>query len=118
MADYTDGVDFAGLKEPIFQPVRVDSVTGQVIAAPTPPWYVSALALSQPLHFDDYGDVTLKVIWALLDLTTIAVLVSGLVLTVSKGRKGPRCSRIHIARSLVITRETPYATRDGDVAEW
>lgn len=86
-----------GLKEHIFQPVLVDSVTGQVIAAPTPPWYVSALALSQPLHFGDYGGVTLKVLWALLDLTTISVLVSGLVLTVSKGRKGPGGSLAEVA---------------------
>ncbi len=86
-----------GLKEHIFQPVLVDSVSGRVIAAPTPPWYISALALSQPLHFGDYGGLTLKVIWAFLDLGTIAVLVSGLILTVTKGRGGPRDSLAEVA---------------------
>ena len=94
-AVYLRGPD--GLKEHIFQPVLIDSVTARVIGAPRPPWYISALALSQPLHFGDYGGLTLKVIWALLDLTTIAVLVSGLILTVSKGRKGPHDSLAEVA---------------------
>lgn len=79
-----------GLKEHIFQPVLVDSVTARVIGAPRPPWYISALALSQPLHFGDYGGAPLKIMWALLDLATIAVLVSGLKLTLSKGGRRPR----------------------------
>jgi uncharacterized iron-regulated membrane protein len=44
------------------------------------PWYVSALMLSQPLHFGDYGGMGLKIIWLLLDLLTIVVLVTGLIL--------------------------------------
>ncbi|MDR6623836.1 PepSY-associated TM helix domain-containing protein [Caulobacter segnis] len=85
---YLRGPD--GLKEHIFQPVLVDSVTARVIGAPRPPWYISALALSQPLHFGDYGGMLLKIMWALLDLATIAVLISGLKLTFSKGGKRPR----------------------------
>jgi uncharacterized iron-regulated membrane protein len=38
------------------------------------------LLLSQPLHFGDYGGTPLKVIWALLDVITIIVLLSGLYL--------------------------------------
>lgn len=44
------------------------------------PWYITALLLSQPLHFGDYGGMPLKIIWALLDLVTIVVLVSGVYL--------------------------------------
>ncbi len=87
-AVYLRGPD--GLKEHIFQPVLVDSVTARVIGAPRPPWYISALALSQPLHFGDYGGAPLKIMWALLDLATIAVLISGLKLTLSKGGKRSR----------------------------
>lgn len=87
-AVYLRGPD--GLKEHIFQPVLVDSVTARVIGAPRPPWYISGLALSQPLHFGDYGGAPLKVMWALLDLATIAVLLSGLKLTLSKGGKRQR----------------------------
>ncbi len=52
------------------------------------PWYVSALLVSQPLHFGDYGGLPLKIVWALLDLATIVVLVSGLYLWAK--RKQPR----------------------------
>ena len=44
------------------------------------PWYVSTLMLSQPLHFGDYGGMALKLLWALLDVLSIVVLWSGLVL--------------------------------------
>jgi uncharacterized iron-regulated membrane protein len=44
------------------------------------PWYLRALELSRPLHFGDYGGIPLKVIWALLDIATIVVLVSGIYL--------------------------------------
>ena len=38
------------------------------------PLFKPLLLLSQPLHFGDYGKLPLKVLWALLDLLTIAVL--------------------------------------------
>ena len=44
------------------------------------PWYVTALLVSQPLHFGDYGGLPLKILWAALDVVTILVLVSGLYL--------------------------------------
>src|SRR5262245_37005110 len=64
----------------LFKPVLVDAVTGAVTDSRELPWYVTALLVSQPLHFGDYGGLPMKVIWALLDVTTIAVLASGLVL--------------------------------------
>jgi len=64
----------------LFKPVLVDAVTGEVTDSRDLPWYVSALLVSQPLHFGDYGGVPMKVIWALLDVITIVVLASGLVL--------------------------------------
>lgn len=60
--------------------VMIDANSGQVVASRHMPWYVSALMLSQPLHFGDYGGLGLKIIWAVLDLLTIVVLVGGLVL--------------------------------------
>jgi uncharacterized iron-regulated membrane protein len=44
------------------------------------PWYLTALLLSQPLHFGDYGEMPLKILWALFDLLAIVVLISGLYL--------------------------------------
>jgi uncharacterized iron-regulated membrane protein len=74
----------------LVQPVLVDARTGEVTASPALPWYVNALLISQPLHFGDYGGLPLKILWALLDLATIVVLVSGLYLWFK--RRQPRTS--------------------------
>jgi uncharacterized iron-regulated membrane protein len=60
--------------------VLVDADTGVVTDRPEMPWYAKVLFLSQPLHFGDYGGLPLKIIWALFDLATIMVLISGLYL--------------------------------------
>jgi uncharacterized iron-regulated membrane protein len=60
--------------------VMIDAASSEVVAVREAPWYVSALMLSQPLHFGDYGGLGLKLVWLLLDLFTIMVLVTGLVL--------------------------------------
>jgi uncharacterized iron-regulated membrane protein len=44
------------------------------------PWYITALLVSQPLHFGDYGGLPLKIIWAALDLLAIVILGSGIYL--------------------------------------
>ena len=64
----------------LLKPVLVDAETGGVTEARDLPWYLTALLVSQPLHFGDYGGMPLKIIWALLDVVTIAVLGSGLYL--------------------------------------
>lgn len=69
----------------LLQPVLVDARSAQVSAAPERPWYLSALLLSQPLHFGDYGGMPMKILWALLDVATIVVLLSGIVLWLRRG---------------------------------
>ena len=68
------------LSSRLFQPVIVNAWSGEMIAAPDMPWYITMLLLSQPLHFGDYGGLGLKIAWALLDVGMIIVLWSGLVL--------------------------------------
>lgn len=75
------------LTERLVQPVLVDAVTGEVSSSQEPPWYMTTLLLSQPLHFGDYGGVPMQWLWAVLDVITILVLGSGLYLWLSK--KGP-----------------------------
>jgi len=70
----------------LLQPVLVDAKTTQVTAAPHLPWYLTALLVSQPLHFGDYGGMPMQIIWALLDIATIIVLGSGLYLWLRKGK--------------------------------
>ncbi|MBS0541170.1 MAG: PepSY domain-containing protein, partial [Proteobacteria bacterium] len=70
----------------LFSPVLVDARTGAIQSVVKMPWYLSALEVSRPLHFGDYGGLPLKIIWALLDLVTIFVLGSGVYLWLSRRR--------------------------------
>jgi uncharacterized iron-regulated membrane protein len=78
----------------LIEPVLIDAETGQIAATRAMPWYVTALSLSQPLHFGDYGGTPLKIVWALLDIVTIIVLLSGLYLWWKK-RKVPAEQLLH-----------------------
>jgi uncharacterized iron-regulated membrane protein len=69
----------------LFKPVLVDAVTGEVTASRSPPWYLSALLLSQPLHFGDYAGLPMQWLWAALDVITVIVLGSGVYLWLGKG---------------------------------
>lgn len=64
----------------LLKPVLVEASTLALTEARELPWYLTVLLLSQPLHFGDYGGLPLKILWALLDLITIGVLISGLYL--------------------------------------
>jgi uncharacterized iron-regulated membrane protein len=72
------------LTERLIKPALIDAQTGQLTDMREMPWYVKALFLSQPLHFGDYGGIPLKIIWALFDIITIVVLVSGLYLWIAR----------------------------------
>lgn len=64
----------------LLTPALVDATNGALVGVLDMPWYVEALSLSRPLHFGDYGGLPLKLLWALLDLATIWVLWTGLML--------------------------------------
>jgi uncharacterized iron-regulated membrane protein len=64
----------------LFKPVLIDAQTAKLTDSREVPWYLAALLISQPLHFGDYGGMTLKVIWLILDIFTIVVLWTGLML--------------------------------------
>ncbi|HEX4856728.1 MAG TPA: PepSY domain-containing protein [Limnobacter sp.] len=69
------------------KPVLVDAQTAEVTASENLPWYLLMLQYSQPLHFGDYGGLPMKVIWALLDVFTLVVLITGLYLWWVKYRR-------------------------------
>lgn len=71
----------------LFKPVLVDAQTAKVTDSRTLPWYVTALLISQPLHFGDYGGMPMQILWALLDIATIIVLGSGLYLWLRRGMR-------------------------------
>ncbi|NNG21742.1 PepSY-associated TM helix domain-containing protein [Telluria aromaticivorans] len=70
----------------LYKPVLIDAATGEITDRRELPWYLTALLLSQPLHFGDYGGQPMKLLWALLDIGTMIVLGSGLYLWFKRGR--------------------------------
>jgi uncharacterized iron-regulated membrane protein len=70
----------------LLKPVMIDAVTGRLTDSRSLPWYLTSILVAKPLHFGDYGGWPLKVIWVLLDLATIAILVSGLYLWLGRRR--------------------------------
>ncbi|MFN3788849.1 PepSY-associated TM helix domain-containing protein [Massilia sp.] len=71
----------------LYKPVLIDAATGAITDRRELPWYLTALLLSQPLHFGDYGGQAMKLLWALLDIATIFILGSGLYLWLKRSRK-------------------------------
>jgi uncharacterized iron-regulated membrane protein len=74
------------LTKRILKPALVDAKTGTLTDMRSMPWYVNALFVSEPLHFGDYGGLPLKIIWALFDIITIVVLISGLYLWFARNK--------------------------------
>ena len=77
------------LTERLITPVLVHATSGEFVGLRHMPWYSTALSLSRPLHFGDYGGLALKIVWALMNLFTIIVLLSGVYLWAAR-RRGKR----------------------------
>jgi uncharacterized iron-regulated membrane protein len=69
----------------LYKPVLVDVQTARITDSRALPWYLTALLVSQPLHFGDYGGGWMQFLWAMLDVATIIVLGSGLYLWLKRG---------------------------------
>ncbi len=70
----------------LYKPVLIDARNGELTDQRDLPWYLTALLLSQPLHFGDYGGPWMQFLWAMLDVATIVVLGSGLYLWLRRRR--------------------------------
>jgi len=68
----------------LLTPILVNARSGKLSAVVRMPWYLRTLEVSRPLHFGDYGGLPLKILWALLDLITIGILISGLYLWIAR----------------------------------
>jgi uncharacterized iron-regulated membrane protein len=86
----------------ILKPVLIDAETGMLAATRDLPWYAQALFVSQPLHFGDYGGLSLKIVWALLDVVAILILGSGVYLWLTRRR-----SRLEVLLS-GATKDRPH----------
>jgi uncharacterized iron-regulated membrane protein len=92
----------------LLKPALVDAETGVLTDSRTMPWYVSTLLISQPLHFGDYGGMPLKIIWAILDILTIVILVTGLYLWMKRSRSFAVLSNAELTAAASIK---PVASR-------
>jgi uncharacterized iron-regulated membrane protein len=90
----------------LLKPALIDAETGKLTDSRNMPWYVTALFISQPLHFGDYGGMPLKIIWALLDVLTIIVLGTGVYLWLRRRKPGESAARDLAAAA----RTTPVLT--------
>ncbi|QCX53736.1 PepSY domain-containing protein [Elizabethkingia sp. JS20170427COW] len=68
----------------LLKPALVDASNGTLTATEDMPWYVTSFFISEPLHFGDYGGLTLKIIWAVFDVITIIILITGLYLWIAR----------------------------------
>ena len=81
------------VSEHVIAPVLIHAGTGEVAGLREMPWYAKALSLSRPLHFGDYGGLLLKLVWAVLDLLTIFLLITGVYLWLARGNRRMRVER-------------------------
>src|SRR5215217_7695205 len=68
----------------IIKPAFVDAKTGELTNLIDLPWYLKTIFISQPFHFGDYGGMPMKILWAIFDLATIIVLISGIYLWLAR----------------------------------
>lgn len=68
----------------IIKPAMIDAKTGELTDMRELPWYLKTIFISQPFHFGDYGGMPMKILWALFDIATIIVLISGIYLWLAR----------------------------------
>ncbi|PJJ83526.1 PepSY-associated TM helix domain-containing protein [Mucilaginibacter auburnensis] len=92
------------LTERLLKPALIDAQTGQLTDMREMPFFVNAYFISQPLHFGDYGGMPLKMIWALFDIATIVVLISGLYLWFARRKSSKeQLARMEASYNLTAT---------------
>jgi uncharacterized iron-regulated membrane protein len=98
----------------LYKPVLIDAHTGVITDQRELPWYLTALLISQPLHFGDYGGGWMKLLWALLDVATIIVLGSGLYLWVKRSQATKRHQEAVQAGGRLHNDAAPVLARTGE----
>lgn len=68
----------------IIKPALIDAKTGELTDIRDMPWYLNTIFISQPFHFGDYGGMPMKILWAIFDIATIIVLISGIYLWLAR----------------------------------
>lgn len=88
----------------LLMPVLIDAKSGDVTDSRVMPWYVNTLFLSQPLHFGNYGGMTLKIIWGVFDFLTIVVLITGVYLWIAR-RKSEKKHWKNLSKTKIMNKK-------------
>ncbi len=75
------------MTERLTELVVINSQTGLLAEVIQLPLYLKVVLYSEPLHFGDYGGISLKIIWALFTLISLAVVCLGVTSFFMKRRK-------------------------------
>lgn len=75
--NYAVRIKGSGLDERLFRVVLVDATNASVIRTVELPWYMKVIAISQPLHFGDYGGLPLKLLWTACTWLTLFITANG-----------------------------------------
>ena len=94
----------------LYKPVLIDAQTSEITDRRALPWYLTALLVSQPLHFGDYGGAWMQFLWAMLDIATIFVLGSGVYVWLKRGVQAKAPARKEDDVVIGEVREPAYAT--------
>ena len=88
----------------IIKPALIDAETGIFTDMRDLPWYLKTIFISQPFHFGDYGGIPMKILWAIFDIATIIVLISGLYLWFARRKaKAAQFARLIENESLTLS---------------
>lgn len=71
----TQGEGFAARFQ---QSVWVDASTGTVTATIVQPWYLQAISLARPIHFNNHDTLPLKILWFVTDALTCFMIITGI----------------------------------------
>jgi len=103
-----------GLESHMLGVVVADAVQPSDVTVLKLPLYLKAMLVSEPLHFGNYGGLTLKLLWTLFTLISLALSVSGvwvfLISRRAKQRKSVRSgARVKATEATETTGEEPAA---------
>ncbi|EDM34927.1 hypothetical protein PBAL39_00305 [Pedobacter sp. BAL39] len=97
----------------IIKPALIDAKTGELTDMRDLPWYLKTIFISQPFHFGDYGGMPMKVLWAIFDLATIIVLISGIYLWIARRKS----KSAQLKRMMETSESLTLSTMGEDAAE-
>lgn len=93
--------------EKLVELVVVDATTGDFVEVRTLPWYLKFTMLSEPLHFGNYGGLTLKILWLILSLISLALPVLGIYIWYT--RKFKKAARSQEKKTLRLSNSPLFA---------